>query len=173
MAEKPKFDSEKFKTVLHYIVDCCGNKSNVGKTVLFKILYFSDFDFYELYEKSITGETYVKLPHGPAPRHFNDTVKELKKEGKIIELNVPYGKNIQNKFISKAKPNLKLLSAEEIKLIDKTIQKISIMNANNASSYSHGDMPWKSAKEKENLDYEMVFYRDDVYTVSDELDDNK
>ena len=39
------------------------------------------------------------------------------------------------------------------------------MNASQVSAYSHGDMPWKSAKEQEDLDYEMVFYRDELYTV--------
>lgn len=77
------FNKEKFKEVLHYIINDCGTKKNVGKTVLYKLLYFSDFNFFELYEKSMTNESYRKLPRGPAPIHFDVAVKELIDEGKI------------------------------------------------------------------------------------------
>lgn len=41
-----------------------------GKKKLAKLLYFVDFDFYERYEKSITGDTYKALPMGPVPSAF-------------------------------------------------------------------------------------------------------
>ncbi|MDD4141558.1 MAG: hypothetical protein PHR20_02025 [Bacteroidales bacterium] len=34
--------------VLLYILERCSGKTNVGKTVLYKLLYFSDFNYYEL-----------------------------------------------------------------------------------------------------------------------------
>ncbi|MFH2048977.1 MAG: helix-turn-helix transcriptional regulator, partial [bacterium] len=40
----PKFNKTKFKQVLLYILDKCGAKANVGETVLYKLLYFSDFN---------------------------------------------------------------------------------------------------------------------------------
>ncbi len=70
--EDSGFNIEKFKQVLHYIIHQCGSLENVGKTVLFKILYFTDFDYYELYEEKLTGEPYRKLPLGPAPVHFEE-----------------------------------------------------------------------------------------------------
>ena len=48
---KISFNKEKFKEMLHHIINECGYRPNVGKTVMFKLLYFSDFDFYELKEK--------------------------------------------------------------------------------------------------------------------------
>ena len=44
--DKMEFNKEKFKNVLHYIVYKCGLKNNVGRTVLHKLLYFSDFNYY-------------------------------------------------------------------------------------------------------------------------------
>ncbi|MDR1818911.1 MAG: SocA family protein [Methanobrevibacter sp.] len=35
--------------------------------MLYKLLYFSDFDYFELNEKSITNETYEKHPYGQFP----------------------------------------------------------------------------------------------------------
>ena len=60
MNEHIVFNLEKFKTVVHYLIAKCGLKDNVWRTVLYKLLYFSDFNFYELYEKALTGEKYIK-----------------------------------------------------------------------------------------------------------------
>jgi uncharacterized phage-associated protein len=155
----------KFEQVLHYIINKCGNLQNVGKTVIWKILYFSDFDFYELYEKHLTGEEYYKLPMGPAPKNFDKAISELKDKRKIKETKIKCGDYLQIKYTSLKEPELSLLDAIEIKEIDKVIRKLSSMNAAQISEYSHKDMPWKSAKDKEQLDYEMVFYRDDLMSV--------
>lgn len=46
-------------------------------------MYFSDFDYYELYEESLTGETYIKIEKSPTPSHFDQNIKELELKGKI------------------------------------------------------------------------------------------
>ena len=55
------------------------------KKVLYKLLYFNDFNYYELHEVKMTGENYSKLEHGPAPRHFDTVVTRLKEDMVIIE----------------------------------------------------------------------------------------
>jgi len=67
-AQAPDFAPQKFKQVLHYFIDETSSADNIGKKALFKLLYFNDFDYYELFEKKLTGEVYAKLEHGPAPR---------------------------------------------------------------------------------------------------------
>jgi transcriptional regulator with XRE-family HTH domain len=53
----------KFKHALLYILSRCGQKPNIGKTILNKLLYFADFNFYERNgENSITNAIYVKMP---------------------------------------------------------------------------------------------------------------
>lgn len=162
---KAKLDKEKFKQVLHYIVDSCRNKENIGKVALFKLMYFSDFNFYEIHEKSITNETYIKLPKGPAPEHFEVLVDEMVKEGKIKKVNRTFMGKKQFALMSLQQPELSKLSAVEIKMIDSVICLLSNMNATQVSEYSHGDMPWKATEDMKNIDYELVFYRSDLYSV--------
>ena len=57
MNNKINYNPEKFKAMIHYIIGRCEFKDNLGRSVLFKLLYFSDFDNYEIYEQSISGET--------------------------------------------------------------------------------------------------------------------
>ena len=162
------FNLEKFKQVLHYIISKAGGFDNVGKTLLFKIMYFSDFDYYELNEKSITGESYFKLLNGPAPKHFDDAVKLLKKEKKIEINDGKFFGRKQYKFISVKAPELNLLNGDELNVIDKAMKKLSAMNATQVSCYSHLDMPWKATKDKALIDYELVFYRNPVFSVREE-----
>jgi len=69
---EPEFNKSKFIQLFLYILDNCGSRINVGKTVIYKLFYFMDFDFYELYEDHLTGEAYRKIHHGPAPCHFSE-----------------------------------------------------------------------------------------------------
>lgn len=64
----------KFKALISYIISRCKNKKNVGKTVICKLVYFSDFNHYEIYEKPITNETYIKFDKGPLSKHFLDSI---------------------------------------------------------------------------------------------------
>ena len=56
----PQKNLEKFKEVLLYILNKVGSKPNIGETVIYKLLYFIDFDFYEKYEEQLIGATYIK-----------------------------------------------------------------------------------------------------------------
>lgn len=163
-----EFNLEKFKQVLHYIIAKVGSLDNVGKTVIYKILYFSDFDHYELYEKSMTGETYFKLPNGPAPSDFEIAIRQLEREKKIEKANrIFFGKK-QKKFSSIKEPELTLLSGEEIKIIEKAMNRLSNMNATQISYYSHLDLPWKATKKNKPINYELVFYRGPVLSAREE-----
>lgn len=165
------FNENKFKEVLHYIIYKCGSLNHIGKTVLYKLLYFTDFDYYELFEKYLTGEDYYSLPHGPAPSHFDSTIRTLKAKGLIREVRIDYHGHTQNKFKSIIKPKLLSLNPDEKAVLDKTIKKLCNMNATQISAYSHMDMPWKAAKLHEKLDYELVFYRSRLMSVIGNIDD--
>ena len=53
----PVVDVDKTKEVVLYILDKVGT---VEESVLFNLLYFIDFDFYEKYEEHLMGMSYVK-----------------------------------------------------------------------------------------------------------------
>lgn len=170
MNEDIIYNSEKFKAMIHYIISRCEFKNNLGRVVLYKLLYFSDFNHYELYEKPISGEIYIRKPQGPMPTHFLNAINELVSEGKVKE---EEGYQIDYKkysYSSLESPDLSCLSSKELQVIDDTINKLSNLYSKSISHYSHGDTPWKIAKNKEPLNYEAVFYRNAEYSVR-EYDD--
>ncbi len=159
------FNKEKFKNMLHYILHKCGSNPNVGKTVLYKLLYFSDFNYFELYEQPLTNEVYRRLPHGPAPTHFDIAIDELINEEKITVNPTPvYSNKLQYRYSSLKEPEMEF-SSDELNVIDDVIEKLSNMNATQISEYSHGDMPWRAAEDYGLMKYSFVFYRDPQYRV--------
>ena len=161
----PQFNREIFKQVLLYILEKCGAKPNVGKTVLYKLLYFCDFNYYELYEKPLTGAAYRKIPYGPAPCEFEKIIEEMKKKKQLIEIQTEYYNQHQIKYLPLVKPDLSKLNAQQKEVIDRVIETLSHLDAKTVSDYSHEDIPWKSTKEKDIINYELVFYRRQPYSV--------
>ncbi|MCY4217485.1 MAG: Panacea domain-containing protein [Flavobacteriaceae bacterium] len=162
---EPKLDIEKFKQVLFYIIYSCKDKPNVGKTVICKLLYYSDFNYYELYEEQMTGETYLKFEHGPIPKHLNQIMDEFKKSNWILEKEVQAGGYPMVKYIPCVKPSLKTLNRREKKVIDDVIHQLSHKSAKDISEYSHNDVPWRVTEPNDVIDYELAFYREEPYTV--------
>ena len=124
------FDKDKFKMVLHHIIYKCGFRNTVGRTVLHKLLYFSDFNYYKEFNQSITNESYVKKERGPVPIHFEMAM------GPEIDL-----KN------------------EELTIVNKVIKELSHLNGKQIGEYSLRDYPVKRTEEDEIIDYDLTFSR--------------
>ena len=160
----PQRNLEKFKEVLLYILNKVGSKPNIGETVLYKLLYFADFDFYEKYEEQLIGATYIKNHYGPTPVEFEKIVAEIMNK-EIIEVKNSYFNYPQRKYLPLRKAALSKLKANEIEVIDKVLDKLSDMNATQISEYSHNDVPWLTTEDNEVIEYESVFYRTPIYSV--------
>ncbi len=163
LSDNKVFFYEKFKNTLLYILERCGGRANIGETVLYKLLYFADFNYFERYNNYLTGATYRKLPHGPVPYEFYDIVNNMieNKELKIIQSQ--YHGYKQTRYFPLINANLELLKASEKNVIDKVINQLSEYSASEISDYSHGDMPWKQTKEYDDIDYNLVSKRKAPY----------
>lgn len=82
----PQKNIGKFKEVLLYILNKIGSKPNIGETVIYKLLYFIDFNYYEKYEEQLIGATYIKNHHGPTPKEFKKVINEMIKKGEIMKV---------------------------------------------------------------------------------------
>jgi transcriptional regulator with XRE-family HTH domain len=161
----PNLKVKKFKNVLLYILEKCAGKPNVGETVLYKLLYFSDFNYYELYEEHLTGAKYRKLPFGPVPQKLNIIINQMIDGGSLKRVKTEYHGYPQTRYLPLEKPNLEELKASETEILDRVIEQMSNWSASAISNYSHKDLPWLASKEGEEINYELVFYRDAPFSV--------
>ena len=161
----PQRNIAKFKQALLYILNKVGAKPNIGQTVIYKLLYFIDFNYYEKYEEQLIGSKYIKNQHGPTPTEFAKVVGQMKRDGEIEEVKSKYFHHPQNKYLPLKTPDLSKLNANEIKMIDFVLERLSDMNATRISEYSHNDVPWMVAEMGKPMEYESVFYRTPAYSV--------
>lgn len=161
----PQKNLQKFKEVLLYILNKVGAKENIGETVIYKLLYFIDFDFYEKYEEQLVGATYIKNKYGPTPVEFVKIVERMIEGKEIEKVKSEYFNFPQTKYLPCRKPDLTKLKANEIKVIDDVLNKLSEMNGSQISAYSHNDIPWMTTAEGDAIEYESVFYRTPPYSV--------
>jgi len=161
----PNLKVDKFKNVLLYILEKCAGKPNVGETVLYKLLYFSDFNYYELYEEHLTGAKYRKLPFGPVPQKLNIIINQMIVGGLLKRVKTEYHGYPQTRYLPLEKPNLEELKASETEILDRVIEQMSDWSASAISNYSHKDLPWLASKEGEEINYELAFYRDAPFSV--------
>jgi len=165
----PQKNLEKFIEVLLYILSKIGSKPNIGESVLYKLLYFIDFNYYEKYEEQLIGATYIKNHYGPTPTEFIKIVEDM--EGKdLAKIRDNYFQYPQTKYLPLRKPDLTKINAQEQKVIDDVLNTLSDMNATQISDYSHNDVPWQTTEDGAVIDYESVFYRTPPYSVRDYSD---
>lgn len=161
----PQKNIEKFEEVLLYILEKTAGKPNVGMTVLYKLLYFIDFDYYEKNEEQLMGLTYFKNTHGPAPREFATVVENMKKAGILEEVKSTYFQYDQKKFLPHKQADLSKFNGKELEMIDDVLARYGDKSANEISRISHEDMPWAAAEDGKDLEYDHVFYRPDSLSV--------
>jgi len=161
----PQKNMKKFKEVLLYILSSIGSKPNIGETVIYKLLYFMDFNFYEIYEEQLIGATYIKNKFGPTPVEFKKIIGKMIEDKEIEKVESKYFNYPQTKYLPLRKPKLSILKADEIELINDVLNKLSNMNAAQISDYSHNDVPWLTTNDCKIIEYESVFYRTPEYSL--------
>ena len=169
----PTLQVNKFKNILLYILERCAGKPNVGETALYKLLYFSDFNYYELYEEHLTGAKYRKLPYGPVPQKLDTIIGQMIEKGQLQRIKTEYHGYPQTRYLPLVKADLTELRASEKEIIDKVIEQMSDWSAAMLSNYSHGDKPWKASKDGEEINYELAFYRRPPYSIRVYEDDEQ
>jgi transcriptional regulator with XRE-family HTH domain len=167
----PAKNLDRFREVLLYVLGKVGSKPNVGETVIYKLLYFIDFNYYEKYEEQFIGATYLKNQHGPTPIEFKRIIEKMIKDKEIEKVKSTYFAFPQTKYLPLRKPNLSKLKANEMELIEDVLCRLSDMNAVQISEYSHNDVPWLTTESGKEIEYESVFYRTAPYSVREYSDD--
>ena len=164
-----KFESEKLRELILYILSKCGGKPNFGETVLYKLLYFIDFDAHEALGGPITGMNYIHQKFGPIPqlKQYQSVVQNMRDSEEIKIFNQNYYGMTQKRYIALKDYKMDNFSVEEKEIIDKALTRLSDMSARQIEEYVHGDTPWHSTKDNEIIPYGLVIFRKLPYAQCD------
>lgn len=157
---------ELFKKLILYVLDKVWAKYNVGKVVLYKLLYFSEFDYYELYHQHISWYPFIKLPMWPAPRSFDTVIGEMKHDNQIISVTASYPNSAyyQQRYIPNIPVDESRFSPQIKKSIQEVIDRYSDYNATQISEESHKDKPRQITQDMNLINYDLVKFREYPYS---------
>lgn len=164
-----KFDPEKLRNLILFILEKCGGKPNLGETGLYKLLYFIDFEATELLGRPITGMPYVRLQYGPVPRkkEYGQVLQIMIEREELKIIAHEYYGHQQKRYVNLREPDSKIFSKIEEEIINRNLVQLSDMKAAEITHYVHGDIPWKKTVDGEVIEYNLAFQRELPYSRFD------
>lgn len=140
--KKPDFD--KIAQLIAYF----GNRIDLFKTKLNKLLFYADFMMYQRTGNSITGMAYRAIPFGPVPAQYDKLYLKLQDDGKIDiverafdngnfgDLIQPLQEAAQEKF-----------TTVELAVLNSVIERFKGMSSKQIADISHEELAWKENSE--------------------------
>jgi hypothetical protein len=160
-------NSEKFKSLVHYICWKCADPTKLGAVKLNKVLWRTDFKAYLELGEPVTGATYVKRQFGPVPVSILSALRELQTEGNISIREVEYYDNPKKEFFALTRPDLSSFTADEVSLVDEAIEYVTEKHTARSISKESHDRIWELARIGEEIPYYTVFSRASEITEDD------
>jgi len=162
-------DDRKFRELILFVARETKADRSCGATKLNKILFYADFRAYEQLGRSITGERYQKLEHGPAPRRMVPVAEAMAAEGCCAWDEQDYFGFSLRKLVPLREPDLSLFSASEIDLARRVVRELAPLNATEVSDLSHRFAGWQATEIGEDIPYATVFVDEPRPFTADEL----
>lgn len=148
---------DKFRELLLYVARLAESDPRCGATKLNKILFYTDFTAYRSFGRSISGQSYRKLDHGPAPKGILPAVDALAASGSCAWAERSYFGFPLRRLVALREPDLSQFSPQEIDLVNRVIRDLWDLNATEVSDLSHRFVGWQVAELGEEISYDSVF----------------
>lgn len=163
------FEKDKFINAALYLAKHTDPKK-FGITKLAKLLYYSDFNHYRTYGRSITGDMYKRYPKGPLPdtaytlltstfnskesvNPDNDLMKVFKT--KSVKMR---GKGMKPmiQYIPLKDPDLSNFSRSELEVLKTVAAQYDNISGTEMSRQSHLDKAWQDTEPFVRIDYKKI-----------------
>jgi hypothetical protein len=155
MAEAEEQNERKLREMILYISKLSEGDEAFGSTKLNKLLFYSDFTAYLRFGKPISGVSYRRLDHGPAPVNMIKNRDRMVKGKDLLIAQTKFHNHTQEKPIALREADFSIFTSQEISLIDRIVHQFHGMKAAEVSDLSHNFVGWKLAKENEVIPYSV------------------
>ncbi len=149
---------EKYIQSLLYFMHEIDN-GTLGKTKLMKLMYFLDFDYYQVHHMSITGDTYIKKPFGPVPAGA-ETILELMESDGLIEHHyapvIDFSRNVYTPLVAY---DLSVFADSEVRALQDVRDRWRQAKTQEIVEASHAEEPWMSVDFNDEIPYETAYWR--------------
>lgn len=157
-----EFDAEKSAEAIIYLARQIPQPTFLA---LAKLLYFADKTSIENYGRSITGDTYFAMQHGPVPSKSYDLMKAAK-DTDVYGFHIEYEKHV----VPDRQTNLTKLSKSDIKCLDQIILAYGNYPVWQLRELSH-DEAWQKAWANSGNARSVKIPLEDIISMTDEDDE--
>jgi hypothetical protein len=145
----------KLQELILYIARRSEDDRRFGANKLNKLLFYSDFLAYAKTGRSITGATYERLEHGPAPRGLTATLEELKPA--CAEAERDYLGRKQRRIMALREPDLSEFTGAEVALVDELVDRLRNHGEEVVGELADRFVGWQVAEVGEEIPYGTAF----------------
>lgn len=149
--------AKKFRELILYICLKSELDAAFGLVKLYKDLFFADLDAYRNIGHTITGQTYQKLPQGPAPRRAKPVLREMQRADELVIRERAVWSYVQQRPFALREPDLGLFDEREIAITDDVIARYADASAASISDASHDFLGWQLADIGEDIPFSVAF----------------
>ncbi len=154
-----KISEKKYQEIILYLAEKLGGEIK-GKKKLAKLLYFVDFDFFEKFQKSLTGDVYKALPMGPFPVTMEKVLADMANKKKIVIKLEKERADYNPTEIYRAKEKIQgVFSKDEQQILDRVVLKYGHLSGKQLEDLTHAEAPYIGTAPNQEIAYELAFYR--------------
>jgi uncharacterized phage-associated protein len=154
-----KINEKKYQEVILYLAEKLGGEIR-GKKKLAKLLYFADFDFYEKFQKSLTGDVYKALPMGPFPVTMEKILADMALKKKLVVKLEKERADYNPTEIYRVKEKTQdSFSKEEQRILNRVVLKYGHLTGKQLEDLTHAEAPYIGTAPNCEIAYELAFYR--------------
>jgi hypothetical protein len=160
-------DRDRLDELILYIARRSEGDAPFSTTKLWKLLFFTDFEFFQAQCRSVTGQTYHKRPYGPVPDGADDALADLQARQHLVLAQRTFGGKPQEKPLALREPRLELFTGPEIAHVDEIISRFWGATATAMSNLSHEFTGWQIVGMGKAIPYELALIDDSPLTEDD------
>jgi len=136
-------ETQRVTALVHYVI-AKTDPGKLGYVKLNLILWYSDLEHNRWHGASITGlRHYTRTLQGPTAKEILPAVRRLVKDGKVEERTVKVKDYARREMLSLDEPDVSMLTAEQIDILDQIIKFIAPLTASQLTRLTHDDPLWQ------------------------------
>jgi len=139
-----QYNPEKAREAIVYLV--AHSKRGIEKGILCKLLFLADKFHLVRYGRTITGDAYFALPHGPAPTKILDLLKNDLANSPELSAALTVDHTFQYpRFSAEPLPEWNNLSKSDIEALDETVKRFGGMAFTQLRGITHETVAYQNA----------------------------
>lgn len=152
----PAYDEAKFTELVLLIASRLANDRSVGETELNMVLCFADFTHLRRTGRPITGVTYQKLPHGPAPRRLRPVRDALEAAAHATVETEHFPGFRKDRLVPLREADTTLFDDDELATVEQVLHDLAGLTAKQVRELSFHQAGWQLVQDGNDIPYEAA-----------------